>query len=107
MKSYCSCLHRQESESGIARNRIERHSPVRAALYHGGCHGIVISRLHGISARPGAAQQPIDQYPRAASLIAIDHHALRILDGVRNRVLRRAAFETRIARPKDDALQAP
>ena len=99
-------LHRQESESGVAGDGIERHSPVGTALYHGGGHGIVISRLHGIAVRLDAAEQAIDQHARAAPLVAIDHHARGIVDGARDGLLRRPAFETRVSRAEDDALQA-
>ena len=99
-------LHRQESESRAAGDGIERHSPVGAALHHGGCHGIVIPRLHGIPVRSGAAEQPVDQHARAAALIAIDHHARGIVDGARDGILRRPAFEARVSRTEDDALQA-
>jgi hypothetical protein len=34
----------------------------------------MIARLHGVSRRPGTAEQAIDQNARAAPLVPIHHH---------------------------------
>src|SRR5579871_1121784 len=42
-------LNGQKPQPGVAADDVQRHSPVRPPLQHGGCDGIVVSRLYGIA----------------------------------------------------------
>src|SRR4030095_2841184 len=84
---------RQKAEAGIVRNRVQRESPVRAALRDCGGNGVVISRLDGISDGLYSFEQAIDERSCPAPLIAVDHDACRIAFYCRHRLLRRLAFE--------------
>jgi len=73
-------------------------------LYDRRRNSIVIARLHGVAGRLPAAKQPIDHGPRAAPLVAIDHHTRGIADRDRHGTLRAPAFKMCVSMAEDDAL---
>ncbi len=78
--------------------------PVGTALCDSGGHGVMTAALDGIPGRSTLAQQTVDQNPRAAPLIAVDHQAMGIrADGI-DRVAGSTIFETRIATTVNHAL---
>ena len=68
----------QEVQAVLVGHSLDGDPPIGAALCDRRGHGIVAPRLEGVPGGSSTLQQSVDQNPRAAALIAIDHQALGI-----------------------------
>ncbi len=88
---------RQEGEAIQARHRFDRKAPIGPRLRNCGGNGIVRFRLVGVAGRAGALQLLVDQDACARTGIAVDHQAIAIGQGCRDRLIGGLALEADIA----------
>src|SRR5438093_11376295 len=89
------------------RDRRNGHAPVRAVLRDRSRHRTVRARLIPVTVRARAAEQPVDQDPRACPLVALDHDAGRVGERGADSVFGADTLETPVALAEYDALHAP
>ena len=99
--------HREKSQAIKFRNRLDRKTPVGAALRDRRRNRVVRFGLVGVARRARTVEQALHQHARAGSHVPVDHQCGSIGEDNLQRFLGAAAFETFIAGPEHNALHAP
>jgi hypothetical protein len=69
--------HEVEPKPCSSSDGVERHAPICAALLYGGGDSVMGSGLVQVPVRLSSVKEVINEYPRSAAGIAIDHSPLR------------------------------